>query len=60
MMEIILNESQVEILRKIIKDRILELRAEIRKADDSVFKEELRKEKEILKEILLKLGEEID
>jgi hypothetical protein len=59
-MEIILNESQVEILRKILKDRILELRAEIRKADDSVFKEELRREKEILKEILLKLGEEID
>ncbi|MEO0247138.1 MAG: hypothetical protein ABIM20_04085 [candidate division WOR-3 bacterium] len=59
-MDLHLNEIEMAVLKEVLRDRILELRAEIRKADDSVFKEELRKKKEILKEILKKLGEEIE
>ncbi|MEO0265847.1 MAG: hypothetical protein ABIM31_06715 [candidate division WOR-3 bacterium] len=59
-MEVNLTNEEISVLVQVLRDRILELRAEIRKADDSVFKEELRKKKEILKEILKKLGEEIE
>ncbi|MEO0274999.1 MAG: hypothetical protein ABIM18_08020 [candidate division WOR-3 bacterium] len=59
-MDLHLNEIEMAVLKEVLRDRILELRGEIRKADDSVFKEELRKKKEILKEILKKLGEEIE
>ncbi|MEO0199387.1 MAG: hypothetical protein ABIM42_08570 [candidate division WOR-3 bacterium] len=59
-MELNLTNDEKSVLVQVLRDRILELRAEIRKADDSVFKEELRKKKEILKEILKKLGEEIE
>jgi len=58
-MTIELTEKEMEVLKGLLKERILELRAEIRKADDSVFKETLREEKEILKAILKKLGEEV-
>ncbi len=59
-MNLELNDSEVYTLKELIKERILELRAEIRKADDSLFKEELRKKKEILVELLHKLGETIE
>ena len=59
-MNLELNDSEVYTLEELIKERILELRAEIRKADDSLFKEELRKKKEILVELLHKLGETIE
>uniref|UniRef100_A0A7C2P1M3 Uncharacterized protein n=1 Tax=candidate division WOR-3 bacterium TaxID=2052148 RepID=A0A7C2P1M3_UNCW3 len=59
-MNLELTPDELEVLKNLLKERILELRAEIRKADDSVFKEELRKEKEILKKLLEKLGETIE
>jgi len=59
-MNLELNDGEVYTLKELIKERILELRAEIRKADDSLFKEELRKKKEILVELLHKLGETIE
>ncbi|MEO0239782.1 MAG: hypothetical protein ABIM45_07705 [candidate division WOR-3 bacterium] len=59
-MNLELTQQEVEALKDLLKERVLELRAEIRKADDSEFKEKLRQEKEIFKSILKKLGEEID
>jgi hypothetical protein len=59
-MNLELTQQEVEALKNLLKERVLELRAEIRKADDSEFKEKLRQEKEIFKTILKKLGEEID
>jgi len=59
-MNLELTQQEVEVLKDLLKERVLELRAEIRKADDSEFKEKLRQEKEIFKSILKKLGEEID
>jgi hypothetical protein len=59
-MNLELTQQEVEALKNLLKERVLELRAEIRKADDSEFKEKLRQEKEIFKSILKKLGEEID
>jgi hypothetical protein len=59
-MNLELTQQEAEVLKNLLKERVLELRAEIRKADDSEFKEKLRQEKEIFKSILKKLGEEID
>ncbi|MDI6850341.1 MAG: hypothetical protein QMD82_00150 [bacterium] len=59
-MNLELTADELEVLKNLLKERILELRAEIRKADDSVFKEELRKRKETLKKLLEKLGETIE
>jgi hypothetical protein len=59
-MNLELTQQEIEALKNLLKERVLELRAEIRKADDSEFKEKLRQEKEIFKSILKKLGEEID
>ncbi len=55
-----LRNEELEALKKILKQKVFELREEIRRADDSTFKSQLREEKEILKGILKKLGVEIE
>ncbi|HOK23648.1 MAG TPA: hypothetical protein PKU94_07320 [Candidatus Hydrothermia bacterium] len=54
------TDDEIQVLRELLKERVLELRAEIRKADDSLFKAALRDEKEILINTLKKLGEVIE
>ncbi len=55
-----LTNEELEALKKILTQKVFELREEIRRADDSTFKSQLREEKETLKGILKKLGVEIE
>lgn len=58
-MQIELTDQEVNVLKIVLKEEIMNLRAEIRKAALGDYKDELKAKKEILKAILKKLGEEI-
>jgi len=58
-MQLELTDKEVDVLKIILKEEIMNLRAEIRKAALGDYKKELKEKKEILKAILEKLGEEI-
>jgi len=58
-MQLELTDKEVDALKIVLKEEILNLRTEIRKAALGDYKDELKAKKEILKAILKKLGEEI-
>ncbi len=55
MFRIELGDEERRLLLEELKSRVLDLRAEIAQTDKAAFKEELRKKKEMLKDIVKRL-----